>query len=213
MYNCDCMEMMEVGQWDLAIVDPPYGIDYCSNDNGKISRGKPQAASLNEYKLFNDTKRPDGKYFGDLLEITGEQLIFGAQHFTDLLPKSSKWIVWDKIPSGCGGQFSGIELIWTSFKGSIDRYNYKWQGMLQGNMSMKEKRIHPTQKPIQLYRLLLSNYATEGDTILDTHGGSMSLAIACWEEGFDLDICELDEDYFNDAVERFENHIAQTQLF
>ena len=84
---------------------------------------------------------------------------------------------------------------------------------MQGNKSKNEKRIHPTQKPVQLYKWLLTNYAKPGDTILDTHGGSMSIAIACWDMGFDLDICELDSDYFNDAVKRFENHIKQTTLF
>ena len=214
MFNCDCMDFMrDCDKYDLAIVDPPYGVDYCSNGDGPISRGKPQAAALNNYKSFDDTKAPDSKYFNELIRVTKNQIIFGAQHFTDKLPKKSKWIVWDKIPSGCNGQFSGIELAWTSFSGSIDRHNYKWQGMLQGDMKNKETRIHPTQKPVQLYKWLLTNYAKEGDTIFDSHGGSMSIAIACWDLGFDLDICELDTDYFNDAVKRFENHVAQTQLF
>jgi DNA-binding NtrC family response regulator len=105
------------------------------------------------------------------------------------------------------------ELAWTSFSSAVKMFTFAWDGFRQGDMKNKEHRIHPTQKPVKLYKWLLHNYAKTGDTILDTHGGSMSLAIACWDMGFDLDICELDSDYFDSAVKRFEQHIAQTTLF
>jgi site-specific DNA-methyltransferase (adenine-specific) len=109
--------------------------------------------------------------------------------------------------------YSSGELAWLSWLNKIDFVNITWHGMLQNDMQNKEIRQHPTQKPIALYKWLLQNYAKEGDKILDTHGGSMSIAIACWDLGFDLDIIELDKDYYDKAVDRFERHINQKQLF
>jgi site-specific DNA-methyltransferase (adenine-specific) len=124
---------------------------------------------------------------------------------------SSCWIVWDKDNGKT--DFADCELAWTSFNTAVRKFMWRWNGMLQQNMKTKEDRIHPTQKPIALYRWLLQNYATHGDKILDTHGGSMSSAIACDMEGFDLDICEIDKDYFEAGVNRFNTYKQQLKLF
>ena len=124
---------------------------------------------------------------------------------------SSCWIVWNKITGN--SDFADCELAWTSFKTAVRMFTFQWAGMLQGDMKNKEQRIHPTQKPVSLYKWLLKNYAKEGDKILDTHGGSMSSAIACHDMKFDLDIIELDIDYYNAGKKRFENHIKQLTLF
>ena len=105
------------------------------------------------------------------------------------------------------------ELAWTSFDTAVRMFEWKWNGMLQQDMKNKEQRIHPTQKPVALYKWLLHNYAKEGDKILDTHGGSMSIAIACHDMGFDLDLWELDPEYYEKGVERFNRHKAQLKLF
>lgn len=216
MYNCDCMDLMEAEQWDLAIVDPPYGIKYDGNTTVRGKAGK--SAGFSDFQHHEqkewDKNRPKDVYFNKLQACTLNQIIWGGNYFADLLPASKGWIFWDKkITSKNNTNFSDGELAWTSFDCILRRFEYDWIGFGYLNNPQKEKKIHPTQKPVQVYRWLLKTYATEGDTILDTHGGSMSLAIACWEEGFDLDICELDKDYFNAAVQRFENHIAQQKLF
>ena len=200
MYNCDCMELMQSGKtWDLAIVDPPYGIGMSGGNVG--------------YKGFNNLERkewdkniPDKDYFKSLLEKSHNQIIWGGNYFG--LPPTRCYLVWDKGEGFYNRTYAECELAWTSF----DENTKKCKHDPLANGDYKGK-IHPTQKPIQLYKWLLTNYAQPKQTILDTHGGSMSIAIACWDLGFDLDICELDTDYFNQAVKRFENHIAQTTLF
>ena len=109
--------------------------------------------------------------------------------------------------------FADCELAWTSFDTAVRRFSFRWHGMLQGNMKEKEERIHPTQKPVALYKWLLKNYAKEGDRILDTHGGSMSIAIACHDMGFDLDLCELDSEYFEAGSRMLELHRRQLRMF
>ena len=201
MYLGDCMDLMKTGTWDLAIVDPPYGIGM---DGRKESICKNSNHNKKAYKQKNWDKRPSHKYFDKLFKVSNNQIIWGANYFTEYLPPSMGWIVWNKeqrIKSSDG------EIAFSSFDKGLRIFD-KNRGFLAF-----ENPIHPTQKLITLYKWLLKNYAKEGDTILDTHGGSMSIAIACWDLGFDLDICELDTDYFNDAVKRFENHVAQTQLF
>ena len=141
------------------------------------------------------------------------QIMWGANHYIDNLPfmcSSPCWLVWNKLNSG---DFADCELAWTSFKTAVRKFDFRWNGMLQGDMKNKEHRIHPTQKPVALYKWLLSNYAKEGDTILDTHLGSGSIAIACHDLKFDLTGYELDEDYYKAACERLKAHQAQGQLF
>ncbi len=195
------MELLNSGrQWDLAIVDPPYGIDWM-NQIKNPNKNK----NWKEYDIKDwDLERPGKDYFDSIIKSSDNQIIWGGNYFTDYLIPTPCWVIWDKMQEFTGAVF---EMAWTSFNSPAKAFRYsRVQSYTNG-------KIHPTQKPVKLYKWLLTNYAKEGDTILDTHGGSMSIAIACWDLGFDLDICELDKDYFNDAVKRFENHISQTQLF
>ena len=218
-FNVDCMEFMKDkpdNYYDLAIVDPPYGIGM---DGGKVGAGKMQQ------KKDWDSAPPNSQYFAELMRVSVNQIIWGANYFVDNLKPSMGWIYWDKLQNKNGHRygktFSSGELAYTSFNRAMEHFEYKYQGNYIGHpdsittkTSMRhELKIHPTQKPIALYRWLLKNYAKEGDKILDTHGGSFSSAIACHMEGFDLDICELDEDYFNDAVKRFKLNTVQGRLF
>lgn len=213
--NMDCMEYMqglEDNAFDLAIVDPPYGI----GESGKTNKTRGKLAVAKNYKSFagDDLKAPDSLYFDEIKRVSKNQIIWGANHFIDNLPfmcNSPCWVVWDKINGGT--DFADCELAWTSFKTAVRQFRFQWQGMLQGDMKNKEIRIHPTQKPVKLYQWLLKNYAKEGDRILDTHLGSGSSAIAAHYGGFDFVGTELDEDYYKASLERFERETAQQTLF
>ena len=199
MYNCDCMELMQSGKtWDLAIVDPPYGINA-----GKMTMGSGRHKFTKDKDWDNGV--PNKQYFNQMFLVSENQIIWGGNYFTEYLKPTPHWIVWDKRNPNLS--FAEGELAWMS-SGKNLRIFYYYSAMVESG-----GKIHPTQKPVKLYKWLLTNYAKQGDTILDTHGGSMSIAIACWDLGFDLDICELESDYFDSAVKRFENHIAQTTLF
>ena len=207
-FNMDCMEFMKDipdNHYDLAIVDPPYGI---GRDGQNQSRPNPENTRHGGKKYFErkrwDNKKPNKKYFVELFRVSRNQIIWGGNYFIESLFSSSGWIFWDKMQRGFN---SDGELAFSSFNRALRAVE------IQRGVLAQEGTIHPTQKPVQLYRWLLQNYAKEGDKILDTHGGSMSSAIACYQEGFDLDIIELDEDYFNDAVKRFKMNTAQEDLF
>jgi site-specific DNA-methyltransferase (adenine-specific) len=207
--NMKLMARYPDNHFDLAIVDPPYGIDIAKN--GSVGGGG--LCKVTDYGAKKwDSKAPDKIYFIELKRVSKNQIIFGANHFIENIPKanSSCWIVWDKDNSG---NFADSELAYTSFKTSVRNFKWRWNGMLQQNMKMKQKRIHPTEKPIQLYEWLLQNYAKEGDKILDTHLGSGSIAIACHNLGFELTACELDTDYYNAAIKRINEHKQQVRLF
>ena len=211
MMNGDCMEHMSSlpdNAYDLAIVDPPYGI----GEGGGNNHSRCKLATSKNYKDFNDKKTMPKEYHDELRRVSNNQIIWGANHFISKIPyDSSCWIIWDKINGNT--DFADCELAWTSFQSAARLFRFQWQGMLQGNMKNKEHRIHPTQKPVALYKWLLKNYAKPGDKILDTHGGSGSICIACHDMGFDLDWVELDADYYKSAVERFNLHTAQGSLF
>jgi site-specific DNA-methyltransferase (adenine-specific) len=214
-FNCDCIEFMKSKPdkcYDLAIVDPPYGIGASDYKRGGTQNGNSKA-KCKEYGSKNwDNATPTTEYWNELKRISENQIVWGANHFISKIPfDSSCWIVWDK-ENGENG-YADCELAWTSFKSAVRKFKWKWQGMLQQNMKNKQNRIHPTEKPIELYRWILQNYAKQGDKILDTHGGSMSSAIACHIEGFDLDICEIDKDYFEAGVKRFNIYKQQQTLF
>jgi len=195
--------------FDLAIVDPPYGI----NESGQTNKTRGKLAKSKDYGSKNwDNKSPNIEYFNELIRVSKNQIIWGANHFISKIPyDSSCWIVWDKDNGET--DFADSELAYTSFKTAVRNYKFKWQGMLQQDMKNKEVRIHPTQKPVALYKWLLDKYAKQGDKILDTHLGSGSIAIACHDYGFELTACELDIDYYNKAVERIKNHVSQQKLF
>jgi len=199
----DCMEAMagmKDQQYSLALVDPPYGIKM---DEGFGGFGEPIARR--RYVGGWDDKRPPDVYFKELLRVSDKCLIFGGNFFADLLPQGKHWIVWDKLNTM--PTFGDCELIWTNFnRNSVKKITQQWNGLLGKE---KQPRIHPSQKPQKLYQKLLKLYAKPGGRILDTHGGSCSLAIACDIMGFDCDIWEIDEDYYKAAVERFRKHKQQ----
>lgn len=169
-------------------------------------------AKKSNFKKKNwDNKSPSTDYFKELKRVSKNQIVWGANHFISKIPfDSSCWIVWDK--QNGDNFFADCELAYTSFKTAVRKFQFRWQGMLQGCMSNKEIKIHPTQKPVDLYKWLLKNYAKDGDKILDTHLGSGSIAIACHYMGFDLTACELDKEYFDNAMERITNQTRQQTL-
>ena len=181
-------------------------------DGGKkYKRGKDGVCKQTEYKPFGDKKAPNKEYWQQLFRVSKNQIVWGANHFISKIPfDSSCWIVWDKD----NGEYTSAdcELAWTSFKTAVRRFKWTWAGMLQGDMSNKEHRIHPTQKPVALYKWLLKNYAKQGDKILDTHMGSQSSRIAYWDGGFDYWGCELDPEYYEQGCTRFNNHIKQLTI-
>tara|TARA_Y100001938_G_C7995306_1_gene381731 strand:+ start:78 stop:725 length:648 start_codon:yes stop_codon:yes gene_type:complete len=212
IHNKDCMEAMREmsdNEFDLAIVDPPYGINVTNQSQGK---GGGVAKKI-EYKKTNwDKVAPNKKYFKELFRVSKNQIIWGANHFISRIPyDSSCWVVWDKDNGDT--DFADCELAWTNFKTSVRKIKWKWSGMLQENMKNKEHRIHPTQKPVKLYEWLLMNYAKDGNKILDTHLGSGSIAIACHNLGYNFIGFEIDIDYYNSALKRYKDHIKQLKLF
>lgn len=155
---------------------------------------------------------PPVEYFQELTRISRNQIIWGAIHFISRMPyDSSCWIVWDKDNGNNG--YADCELAWTSFNKAVRKFKYKWQGMLQENMKNKEQRIHPTQKPVDLYGWLLNNFANPGERIIDTHLGSGSICIAAHKLGFEMMGIELDPGYYNAAKQRLLYHQAQLTLF
>ena len=211
LYNQDCMEAMasmKDNEFDLAIVDPPYGI----KEDGAKNHSRSKLAKSKEYTSKNwDSSAPPKKYFDELQRVSKKQIIWGANHFISRIPiDSSCWIVWNK--ENGENDFADCELAWTSFKTAVRMISFKWHGMLQGDMKNKEHRIHPTQKPIALYMWLLSKYATKGMKILDTHLGSGSSAIACDTLGYEFQGYELDEEYYLGAKKRLEQHQRQIKL-
>ena len=203
-YNTDCVQFMKTvpdKHYDLAIVDPPYGISI------NISNGRRKGDKKSEYTKFHggDKEIPQAEYFEQLFRVSKNQIVWGGNYMTDHLPQSKGWICWDKeLPEGLS--FSDFELAWTSYDRAAKKVRIKQHGL-------KSKRIHPTQKPVDLYRWILQRYAENTMKILDTHGGSMTNAIACDIEGFELDICELDKHYFDLGVKAFNLHKSQTILF
>ena len=209
--NEDNMELMaryEDNYFDLAIVDPPYGISINKQSQGK---GGGVAKKIEYTKKYWDSATPDKQYFSELMRVSKNQIVWGGNYFIENLTNSSCWVVWDKVNGTT--DFADCELAWTSFKTSVRKIEWKWAGMLQQDMKNKEKRIHPTQKPAKLYEWLLMNYAEIGNKILDTHLGSGSIAIACHNLGYELTACELDTDYYNAAIKRLKEHQSQTKLF
>lgn len=204
LHNCDCMEYMakcEDNAFELAIVDPPYGIGMPVIEVGKWKR------KIHDKRKNWDEKIPDENYFIELDRISANRIIWGGNYFIEYLHNTPCFIFWDKKN---GDNFmSDGELAWCFFKTRARRFVYNH---IQ-EYNSKIKRIHPTQKPVELYRWLLKNYAKPGDRILDTHLGSGSIAIACNEMGFDLVGCELDKDYFDAAKARIAKSSEQGRLF
>jgi site-specific DNA-methyltransferase (adenine-specific) len=204
--NCDNMELMARypdNYFDLAIVDPPYGIDIAKWDKLEM--------------------RPKKEYWKQLFRVSKNQIVWGGNYFTDFLPVSRGWLCWDKsvVEAGYLGkkEYDNFELAWISkdVKTKMIRFSdignmSGFDGKLKVDYTFKGK-IHPTQKHKNLYKWLLDNYAKPNDKILDTHLGSGSIAIACHDYGFELTACELDKEYFDKAIERIKNHTNQQKLF
>jgi site-specific DNA-methyltransferase (adenine-specific) len=231
--NMALMARYPEGYFNWGFVDPPYGI---GEDGAKNhSRGKATRPTMYTAKDW-DSSAPSAEYFKELNRVCKNVVIWGANHFIQNISdagintNSSCWIVWDKDNTG---DFADCELAWSNYKGAVRKFKWRWNGMLQEDMSNKETRIHPTQKPVALYKWLLDKYAkikcdhkhSEAERylctdcnngkvkILDTHLGSGSIAIACHDYGFELTACELDKEYYDKAIQRIKNHTAQTKLF
>jgi len=205
LLNIDCMEYMkglDDNAFDLAIVDPPYGIDAANMTMGK---GSSVDSGKIERKDW-DKSIPSAEYFSELIRVSANQIIWGGNYFLDYLGATRCFLIWDK--KDYNSDFAAGELAWTSFDKNTKIFQRARSA--QGDSSYK---IHPTQKPIKLYDWLLSNYAKEGDKILDTHLGSGSSAIAAHYAGFDFVGCELDEDYYKAAKKRFDDETAQVAMF
>jgi site-specific DNA-methyltransferase (adenine-specific) len=200
----DCMDLMRDtpdGFYDLAIVDPPYGIGMDKGAGETKGEGSRKKSDFHAPKDW-DSKRPDPVYFQQLKRVSRHQVILGGNYFADLLPASRGWIYWRKL---LGGNYSDGELGWTSF----DKVVLEFEKQPQRDGC----RIHPTQKPVELYSWILTNYAKPGQRILDTHLGSGSIAIACRYFGAHLTATEIDPDYFAAAVERIQRETQQIELF
>jgi site-specific DNA-methyltransferase (adenine-specific) len=203
--NEDNMELMKRypdNYFELAIVDPPYGV---------IEESKKTGFKGNSYDNTHSSKnwdiKPTKEYFNELKRVSKNQIIWGFQYFIEEVDSTKSIIIWDKMN---GENFmNDCELAWTNCKGNNNLFRHAYIGRYHP----EPIRIHPTQKPVALYKWLLDKYAKQGDKILDTHLGSMSIAIACADYGFDLVGCELDVDYYNKGIERVNNHTNQTKLF
>ena len=220
--NADCLSVMKGfsdKQFDLAIVDVPYGInvDESMAKDSNTQRGK-SATKRGFYEMKDwDKTAPTKAYWNELERISKNQIVWGANHFISLWPfDTSCWIVWDK-DNGDNG-YADCELAWTSFNTAVRKFKWKWQGMLQQNMKDKQQRIHPTEKPVQLYEWLLRNYAKPGDSIIDTHLGSASIGIAVDKVNkldhmnLTLTGIELDSYYFKKSMSRLNEHSSQTAM-
>ena len=184
--------------FDLAIVDPPYGIGNKLVDGG----GTRKAKFDNNRESVKWDDLPTNEYFNELFRVSKNQIIWGSNYFN--LPATRCNIIWDKMQEFTGSDF---ELAWTSFDKASKAFRMsRIEAYSQG-------KIHPTQKPVKLYEWILDKYAKQGDKILDTHLGSGSIAIACHDYKYDLTACELDKEYFDKAMERITNHTNQTKLF
>ena len=207
LYHGDCMDVLKQTPdkyYSLALVDPPYGIDVASMNMGAGKSKKSSNIKNRKWKKKNwDNNTPSVDYFNELFRVSKNQMIWGGNYFE--MPACKHYIIWDKqIPEGLS--FSDCEYCWTSF----DKANrmFRYSAYLD-----KRGKIHPSQKPIKLYKWLLQNYAKEGDTILDTHFGSLSIGIACHDMKFDLTAIELDKDYYEQAKQRLIYHQRQLTLF
>ena len=211
VFNEDCLETMKRmpdKSIDLVLTDPPYGL----GEDGLKNHSRSKLAKATKYVSKNwDKKSPSKEIFDEIIRVSKFQIIFGANHFIQNIPyNSSCWIVWDKDNSG---DFADSELAWTNFKTAVRNYKFRWNGMLQQDMANKEERHHPTQKPVELFKMILRDYAIKNDfkTIYDPFMGSGTTAIACKSLGLDYIGSELDKDYYEIINKRLQT--VQGSLF
>ena len=207
LLNMDCllyMKQCEDKQFDLAIVDPPYGA-------GKVTE---TVQDRRKYKIYVN-ERPNIDYWNELFRISKNQIVCGGNYFTDFLKPSRGWVCWDKLQPN--PKYADGEMIWTSFDINTKFFRYMTTNVIEGSKNIsngsKKPNIHPTQKPQGLYEWLLMNYAESGNKIIDTHLGSGSIALACYDLKFDLVGIEIDNEYFQKASKRLEDHKKQLTLF
>lgn len=218
LYNEDNMTLMARypdNYFDVAIVDPPY--DFSTSKTSYVNKNtkfkdrfqrKGGEKDKGGFVVGGNHKKslqepPKKEYFDELFRVSKNQIIWGGQTFANLLPNSMEWIFWDKRTGG--SYFADGELAWTSFGGSVR--------MFRPNKLNKEIKIHPTQKPVELYCWTINRYCKQGYKVLDTHLGSGSIAVACHKYGIDLVGCEIDKEYYNNALKRLENEQSQQSLF
>tara|TARA_R100000458_G_scaffold23150_1_gene20711 strand:+ start:5411 stop:6073 length:663 start_codon:yes stop_codon:yes gene_type:complete len=215
LLNCDCMDLMAKypnNHFDLAIVDPPYG----GGGDEKKEGGKRFGGRFDKYKLSRDGGRskkydkkilnwdyaPDQSYFDELFRVSKNQIIWGGNYFA--LPPNRGFLVWRKLTISESFSMAMCEYAWSSFNS-----NAKWIELAPQDSN----RFHPTQKPVKIYSWILNNYAKTGDKVLDTHLGSGSIAIACYDMGFQLTGCEIDKEYYDNMIKRVKTHTSQLRLF
>lgn len=208
--NADCLDILKQlldKCIDLVLTDPPYGINVAKN--GKV--GGKKCCKVTDYGAKEwDSEIPHKEIFEEIMRVSKNQIIFGGNYFVEYLKNSPCWIVWDKLNTG---NFADCELAWTSFKSAVRKYEFLWNGMLQQNMQNKEKRIHPTQKPADLFGMILRDYSKEGDLIADFFSGSGTTAIASYNLKRRFICVEKDFDYWKASCKRLEDHQRQGVLF
>ena len=221
------MSSLGANAFDLAICDPPFGLDEgkkhatrgtaVKQKNGSTLHIKRAYSEVKDW----DSKIPQEEYFNEIQRVSKKVLLFGGQHYTHLIPQSKGWIIWNKCNEG---DFGDCEMIWSSWLKKTYLIDYMWAGMMQGkslkegrvqqgNKKLNEKRIHPNQKPVKVYKYLLQNFAQPGFKIFDSHLGSGSSRIAAYELGFDFVGCELDKQFFEAQESRWKKHTIQCNLF
>ena len=242
-YHMDCMDGMKQfpdKYFDLAVVDPPYGINVgqqsmgCGGASRLIETGQrpicaPGGATSNQfrsetnqsggglclppkiYEAFDDSHTPDAEYFKELERVAKHRIIFGGNYFLDFLGKTECLIVWDKRRRGMN--FADCEVAWTDFEQPCRIFEFKWNGMLQEDMKNKEQRIHPTQKPVRLYEWIINKFSERGNMILDTHVGSGSSLIACSNLKRQYVGFEISDTYYDLASKRIAEETAQMNIF
>lgn len=220
VYNCDCIELMQEMikqniKADWLIADPPYGIniDKMGYTNGESKKG--QLANVNDYSLTGnwDNNRLNKEYFDLMFKCSENQIIFGGNYYTDILPPTKSWIIWDKrCTNDCRNDFADCELAWCS-KGQARIFRYLYNGMLQGDMKNKDVRFHPTQKPTQIISQLITYYTKPNDLILDPFMGSFTTAVCCHRLQRRFIGAELDKEYFEKGQKRLNREMAQISIF
>lgn len=208
--NDDCLNVMKQipdKYFDLCLTDPPYGIgESCGKNKSRSNLCKATDYGNKDW----DKSIPSAIYFKEIFRVSKNQIIFGGNYFVEYLKNLPCWIVWDKLNGT--NDFAECELAFTSFKSAVRKYEYLWKGMFQQNMKNKEKRIHPTQKPVGLFGMILRDYSKEGDKIFDPFSGSGTTAIACHRGKRQFLCVEKDEEYFQKSVERLEEERKQMIL-
>ena len=209
--NADCLDILKQLPdkcIDLVLTDPPYGIGESCGKN----KTRSHACQATDYGNKDwDKSIPSKKIFDEIFRVSKNQIIFGGNYFVEYLHNSNCWLVWDKLNGK--NDFADCELAWTSFKSAVRKYTFLWNGMLQQNMKNKEKRIHPTQKPTDLFGMILRDYSKEGDLILDPFSGSGTTARACHNLKRRFICVEKDFDYWKASVKSLEDYQRQGVLF